>query len=53
MNCSVDFIDSGTNIIKPICQELKDLLLTENDEQIEKFSEIIHKAVRTNLDDFL
>ena len=52
-DCSLEFSDSGKNVIEPICRELKALLFTENDEQIEKINEIIQKTIKTNLNDFL
>ena len=52
-DCSLDFSDSGLNVIDPLCRELKDLLNTESDEQIEKINEIIQETIKSNLNDFL
>ena len=52
-DCSVYFSDSGSNMIKSKCQELKNLLLKENDEQTEKNYWNNQKTSKANLNDFL
>ena len=51
--CSLDFSNSGENIIKPICNEFKKFLSFENHEQSTLINEFIRSYIKSNLGDFL
>ena len=51
--CALDFVNSGENIIKPICESFKKFLSFENKEQAALIDEFIKNYISSNLDDFL
>ena len=51
--CYLDFTNSGINVIKPICESLKNFLSFEKGEQVIRINEFIQNFIKTNLEDFL
>ena len=51
--CTLDFSNSGNNILKPIADSLKSFLSFEKEEQTSKINEYIQNAIKENLDEFL
>ena len=51
--CTLDFTNSGNNILKPIGDSLKSFLSIEKEEQTSRINEYIQNAIKENLDEFL
>ena len=52
-DCPFDFTDVGSKIIIPMLQSLKDILDTENEEQISRMNQLIQNTIISNLENFL
>ena len=51
--CTLDFANSGNNVIKPICNSMKEFLSFEKEEQVSRINENIQSLIKNNLEDFL
>ena len=51
--CKLDFSNSGKNVLKPICESLKQFFSFEKEEQISRINELIQNEIKFNLEDFL
>ena len=51
--CSLSFSYSKSNIISQMCKSFKEILITENEEQITKIGELIQDAIKSNLNGYL
>ena len=51
--CSLDYSNSGNNVIKPLCESMKSFLSFEKEEQASRINEKIQNTIKNNLEDFL